>query len=114
MNQCSAPTGCSRAAGRDILPARTWASTGIWEGVPLREVLWLTKPRENLRRVFYHGYHNDDPKQMFRSTLPVGRVRYAVGCDDGGIVLDLTGLAGFALDADRSGVWAARRNSRRH
>jgi DMSO/TMAO reductase YedYZ molybdopterin-dependent catalytic subunit len=47
---------------------------GIWEGVPLREVVWLTKPRENVRRVFYHGYHNDDPKQMFRSSLPVGRV----------------------------------------
>ena len=47
---------------------------GIWEGVPLREVLWLTRPRENLRRVFYYGYHNDDPKQLFRSSLPVGRV----------------------------------------
>jgi DMSO/TMAO reductase YedYZ molybdopterin-dependent catalytic subunit len=48
--------------------------TGIWEGVPLREVLWLTEPREDLRRVFYYGYHNDDPKQMFRSSLAVGRV----------------------------------------
>ena len=48
--------------------------TGIWEGVPLREVVWLTQPRENLRRVFYHGYHNDDPQQMFRSSLPVDRV----------------------------------------
>ena len=48
--------------------------TGIWEGVPLREVIWLTQPRENLRRVFYHGYHNDDPKQMFRSSLPIDRV----------------------------------------
>lgn len=48
--------------------------TGIWEGVPLREVLWLTRPVENLRRVFYHGYHNDDPKQMFRSSLPVDRI----------------------------------------
>ena len=47
---------------------------GIWEGVPLREVVWLTQPRENLRRVFYYGYHNDDPKQMFRSSLPIGRV----------------------------------------
>lgn len=47
---------------------------GIWEGVPLREILWLTDPRENLRRVFYYGYHNDDPKQMFKSSLPVGRV----------------------------------------
>ena len=47
---------------------------GIWEGVPLRTVLWLTQPLGNLRRVFYHGYHNDDPKQMFRSSLPVGRI----------------------------------------
>lgn len=47
---------------------------GIWEGVPLREVLWLTEPREDLRRVFYYGYHNDQPDQMFRSSLPVGRV----------------------------------------
>ncbi|MCA9176812.1 MAG: molybdopterin-dependent oxidoreductase [Planctomycetales bacterium] len=47
---------------------------GVWEGVPLREVLWLTEPVENLRRVFYYGYHNDDPEQMFRSSLPVGRV----------------------------------------
>jgi hypothetical protein len=48
--------------------------TGIWEGVPLRELVWLTQPRENLRRVFYHGYHNDDPRQMFRSSLPIDRV----------------------------------------
>jgi DMSO/TMAO reductase YedYZ molybdopterin-dependent catalytic subunit len=47
---------------------------GVWEGVPLRDVVWLTRPKENLRRVFYYGYHNDDPKQMFRSSLPVGRV----------------------------------------
>jgi hypothetical protein len=48
--------------------------TGIWEGVPLRDVIWLTQPRENLRRVFYYGYHNDDPQQMFRSSLPIDRV----------------------------------------
>ena len=47
---------------------------GIWEGVPLREVIWMTKPKENIRRVFYNGYHNDDPKQIFRSSLPIGRV----------------------------------------
>jgi DMSO/TMAO reductase YedYZ molybdopterin-dependent catalytic subunit len=47
---------------------------GIWEGVPLREVIWLTKPRENLRRVFYYGYHHDDPMQMSCSSLPIGRV----------------------------------------
>jgi DMSO/TMAO reductase YedYZ molybdopterin-dependent catalytic subunit len=47
---------------------------GVWEGVPLRDILWLTQPKQNLRRVFYHGYHNDDPKQIFQSSLPVGRV----------------------------------------
>ena len=48
--------------------------TGIWEGVPLREAIWMTGPREDVRRVFYYGYHNDDPQQMFRSSLPIGRV----------------------------------------
>src|SRR5262245_18468962 len=47
---------------------------GIWEGVPLREIIALTKPREDVRRVFYYGYHNDDPKQMFKSSLPMGRI----------------------------------------
>ena len=46
---------------------------GIWEGVPLRDVLWLTEPRSDVRRLFYYGYHNDDPKQMFRSSLPIDR-----------------------------------------
>jgi len=48
--------------------------TGIWEGVPLREVIGLTQPKENVRRVIYHGYHNDDPKQIFKGSLPIGRV----------------------------------------
>jgi DMSO/TMAO reductase YedYZ molybdopterin-dependent catalytic subunit len=47
---------------------------GLWEGVPLREVVWLARPTGNIRRVFYYGYHNDDPKQRFQSSLPVGRV----------------------------------------
>jgi DMSO/TMAO reductase YedYZ molybdopterin-dependent catalytic subunit len=47
---------------------------GLWEGVPLREVIWLAKPKANVRRVFYYGYHNDDPKQRFQSSLPLGRV----------------------------------------
>ena len=47
---------------------------GFWEGVPLRNVIWMAKPTENVRRVFYHGYHNDDPQQIFRSSLPIGRV----------------------------------------
>ncbi len=47
---------------------------GLWEGVPLRDLVWLTEPKEDLRRLFYWGYHNDDPKQMFKSSLPIGRV----------------------------------------
>ena len=47
---------------------------GLWEGVPLREVMWLARPTGNVRRVFYYGYHNDDPKQRFQSSLPIGRV----------------------------------------
>ena len=47
---------------------------GIWEGVPLRHLIWKTKPKENLRRVFYYGYHNDKPDQMFRSSLPISRI----------------------------------------
>ncbi|MCR4411944.1 MAG: molybdopterin-dependent oxidoreductase, partial [Thermoguttaceae bacterium] len=47
---------------------------GLWEGVPLREVIWRARPTSNLRRVFYYGYHNDDPKQRFQSSLPIGRV----------------------------------------
>jgi len=47
---------------------------GLWEGVPLREVLWLAGPVENLRHVYYYGHHNEDPKQMFKCYLPVNRV----------------------------------------
>jgi DMSO/TMAO reductase YedYZ molybdopterin-dependent catalytic subunit len=47
---------------------------GLWEGVPLRVVVWLARPVENLRRVYYYGYHNDDPAQVFQSSLPIGRV----------------------------------------
>lgn len=47
---------------------------GLWEGVPLREAVWLAKPERDVRRLFYRGYHNDEPKQIFQSSLPIGRV----------------------------------------
>jgi DMSO/TMAO reductase YedYZ molybdopterin-dependent catalytic subunit len=47
---------------------------GLWEGVPLRVVVWQARPTANVRRVRYHGYHNDDPLQIFESTLPIWRV----------------------------------------
>jgi DMSO/TMAO reductase YedYZ molybdopterin-dependent catalytic subunit len=53
---------------------RTPCGMGLWEGVPLREVIWLARPTSNVRRVFYYGYHNDDPKQRFQSSLSMDRV----------------------------------------
>ena len=49
---------------------------GLWEGVPLREVIWLTRPMANLRRVWYHGYHSDaaKPGPGFQSSLSINRV----------------------------------------
>jgi DMSO/TMAO reductase YedYZ molybdopterin-dependent catalytic subunit len=47
---------------------------GLWEGVPLRDVLWHCGPVENLRHVWYHGHHNEDPKQIFKCYLPMNRV----------------------------------------
>ena len=47
---------------------------GLWEGVPLRDVLEACGPPVNARRLFYWGYHNDDPKQIFRSSLAMNQV----------------------------------------
>ncbi|NQU21796.1 MAG: molybdopterin-dependent oxidoreductase [Candidatus Nealsonbacteria bacterium] len=53
---------------------RTPFGMGLWEGVPLRDVVWMARPTANVRRLYYYGYHNDDPKQQFRPSLPIGRV----------------------------------------
>jgi len=74
---------------------------GIWEGVPLRDVVWLAQPKANLRRIFYHGYHNDDPKQLFRSSLPAGRV--LEDPDDLPPVILCYKLNGEWLDSERGG-----------
>jgi len=47
---------------------------GLWEGVPLRDVIWMARPQGNIRRVIYYGHHNEDPKQMFRGSLSLSRV----------------------------------------
>jgi DMSO/TMAO reductase YedYZ molybdopterin-dependent catalytic subunit len=74
---------------------------GLWEGVPLRDLVWLAEPKADLRRVFYHGYHNDDPAQVFRSSLPVGRVLE----DPPGMppVIVCTKLNGRLLTSERGG-----------
>ena len=47
---------------------------GLWEGVPLREVLRRVGKTGNVRRVYYWGFHNDDPAQVFQSSLSYSRV----------------------------------------
>ena len=47
---------------------------GLWEGVPLREVLRLCGPMSNVRRIYYWGFHNNDPTQLFRSSLSYSQV----------------------------------------
>jgi DMSO/TMAO reductase YedYZ molybdopterin-dependent catalytic subunit len=47
---------------------------GLWEGVPLREILKLAGKVNNIRRVYYHGFHNNDPKQLFQSSLGYNQV----------------------------------------
>ena len=47
---------------------------GLWEGVPLREVLKLVGKVNNIRRVYYWGFHNNDPKQLFQSSLGYNQV----------------------------------------
>ena len=74
---------------------------GLWEGVALRDVVWLAQPEDKLRRVFYHGYHNNDPKQVFRSSLPVGRVLEDPPCLPP--VILCYKLNGEWLDSERGG-----------
>jgi hypothetical protein len=42
---------------------------GLWEGVPLREVLRFCGPMRNVRRIYYWGFHNNDLKQLFQSSV---------------------------------------------
>ena len=47
---------------------------GLWEGVLLRDVLALCGTYDNARRLYYWGFHNNDPKQIFRSSLAMSQV----------------------------------------
>ncbi len=47
---------------------------GLWEGVPLRQVLRTSGKMSNVRRVYYWGFHNNDPEQMFQSSLAINQV----------------------------------------
>jgi hypothetical protein len=45
----------------------------LWEGVPLRDVIWLTRPKDNVRRVYYQSYHPEN-LPPFQSSLPLGQI----------------------------------------
>lgn len=47
--------------------------TSVWEGVPLREIIWLAKPKANIRRVYYQSYHPQGVAP-FQASLPLGQV----------------------------------------
>jgi DMSO/TMAO reductase YedYZ molybdopterin-dependent catalytic subunit len=47
---------------------------GLWEGVPLRELIQCVGEVSNVRRVYYWGFHNNDPAQLFQSSLSFNRV----------------------------------------
>ena len=47
---------------------------GLWEGVPLREVLKFAGKTRKARRIFWSGFHNNDPKQLFQSSLSYSQV----------------------------------------
>ena len=45
----------------------------VWEGVPLREVIWLARPKASIRRVYYQSYHPQGGAP-FQASLPMGQV----------------------------------------
>ena len=45
----------------------------LWEGVPLRDVIWLTRPKANIRRVYYQSYHPEN-LPPFQSSMALSHI----------------------------------------
>jgi len=45
----------------------------LWEGVPLREAIWLTRPKANIRRVYYQSYHPENATP-FQASMALGHI----------------------------------------
>jgi DMSO/TMAO reductase YedYZ molybdopterin-dependent catalytic subunit len=45
----------------------------LWEGVPLREVIKLTRPKDNVRRIYYESHHPEN-RPAFLSSLALSQV----------------------------------------
>jgi DMSO/TMAO reductase YedYZ molybdopterin-dependent catalytic subunit len=74
---------------------------GLWEGVPLREVVKLVGRMNNIRRLYYWGFHNNDPKQIFQSSLHYTQVMDSAPGDLGPLVAYR--LNGHAIPLERGG-----------
>ena len=65
---------------------------GLWEGVPLRRVLQLCGSFSNVRRVYYSGFHNNQPAQLFQSSLSLtDALETPPGCPPACLVYRLNG-----------------------
>ncbi len=51
------------------LNIQTPLGQGLWTGVPLRTVLKMCGKLQNVRRIYYWGFHNHDIKQIFKSSV---------------------------------------------
>ncbi len=74
---------------------------GLWEGVPLRDVLKLVGRVNNIRRIYYWGFHNNDPKQVFQSSLSYTQAMDTAPGDLGPLVAYR--LNGQAIPLERGG-----------
>jgi DMSO/TMAO reductase YedYZ molybdopterin-dependent catalytic subunit len=74
---------------------------GLWEGVLLRDVVRLVGRINNIRRVYYWGFHNNDPKQLFQSSLSYTQVMEAPPWELGPFLAYK--LNGHAIPLERGG-----------
>src|SRR4029078_998279 len=74
---------------------------GLWEGVPLRELLKLVGRINNVRRIYFWGFHHNDDKQIFQSALSSTQAFDTAPGEVGPLVVYK--LNGQAIPLDRGG-----------
>jgi DMSO/TMAO reductase YedYZ molybdopterin-dependent catalytic subunit len=74
LRELGAKHGVKFIKAMQCLNIATPLGQGLWEGVPLREVLRLAGRMSNVRRIYYSGFHNNDPAQLFQSSLSYSQV----------------------------------------
>ena len=74
---------------------------GLWEGVPLRELLKSVGAIDQVRRVYYWGFHNNLPAQIFQSSLTYTQIMDAAPGELGPFVA--LRLNGEPISVERGG-----------